>query len=99
MRETITSLAGWPIRRNGQPILKSTHEAFLYAQLIFNDPKRQANLVFYRDDSYIKLRAERKKAQPNYQTMMDHAVRAQLFREALQETQRIKDEETKPEGG
>ena len=46
MRETITNLAGWPIRRSGQPILKSTNEAFLYAQLILTIPKDKPTLFF-----------------------------------------------------
>lgn len=99
MRETITGLANWPVRKNGQPLLRSTHEALLYAQLIYGDEGRQSALMTFREEAYKKLRWERRKENPNPQTMMDLAVRAQLFREAFMECLRIKSEEDKPTEG
>lgn len=99
MRDVITDLANWPHRRSGQPILKSSNEALFYAQLVYNNPKKMDELVFYRKRIYQALRAEREKRSPNFQNMMDMAVRAQLFREAFMEAARIQDEISKTEGG
>lgn len=92
MRDNLSDLVNWPNRGNGQPILKSTNEAFLYAQLIYNDLRRQDDLVKYRQQVYKQLKVERERKKPNLQNMMDKAVRAQFFRECLEECQRIRDE-------
>ena len=98
MRETITNLAAWPHRINGRPILRTSNEALLYAQLIFKDPEKQDALVFYRDEGYRKLRKEREKQIPDYQSLMGYAVEAQMFGECFIHTLRIRDEESKTEG-
>lgn len=92
MRDTITDLENWPTRDSGQPILKSTNEAFLYAQLVCNRPIESRALLHYREKTYTQLRLEREKKNPNLQAMMDLAVIAQLFREAFTETLRINNE-------
>lgn len=92
-------LANWPLNLIGWPILTSTNEAFLYAQLIYNDPDKQAHLVRYRQETYAELRRERDKKDPDLQHMMDLAVTAQFFREAFMECLRIQDENSNPTGG
>lgn len=92
MRDNISDLANWPKRRNGQPFLNSTNESYLYAQLIYDNPPKKADLIIYRQEVYKQLKAERERKKPNLQTMMDKAVRAQFFRECLEECQRITDE-------
>ena len=99
MRETITDLANWPKSRNNHPILKSSNEALLYAQLVYDNPIKQGDLVIFRDEAYQMLRLERQRKKPNPQRMMDLAVKAQLFRECFMHTLRILDETAKPEGG
>jgi hypothetical protein len=89
MRTTITDLANWPVRRNGQPIFNSTQEAYLYAQLIWDDPKIIEDLSGYRSDTLVNLKYERSQKHPNLNTMMDLACRAQFFRECLEEVERI----------
>lgn len=99
MRETTKDLANWPKRRNGQPILKTSNEALLYAQLVYNDISKQQNLTTFRDEAYAKLRVERERMKPNPQRMMDLAVQAQLFRESFIHTLRILNEINPTNGG
>jgi hypothetical protein len=99
MRDNISDLANWPKTHGLQPILKSTNEAFLYAQLIYAEPDKQQDLCHYRVDTYKKLKAERERERPNINNMFALAVRAQFFREAFEECLRIKDENSKAIGG
>lgn len=88
----ISKLADWPKDRRGIPIFTSTHDALLYAQLIEGIPDKQSMLFISRQDIYIKLKHERHSQNPSLQRMCDLAVKAQLFRECLEECQRIHDE-------
>lgn len=92
MSHILSDLANWPVRKNKEPILSSTHDAFLYAQLIYHRQDKQDWLTVCRSNAYIQLKAEREKEKPNPQRMMDLSVKAQLFRETLDEVQRINDE-------
>jgi len=96
MPPTISDLANWPKDRRGLPIFTSTHDALLYAQLVAHDKDRQELLSISREDIYIKLKHERHSKKPNLQRMMDLAVKAQFYRECLEECQRIKDERFTP---
>jgi len=89
MNDIPKDLANWPLNPIGWPILTSTREAFLYAQLIHNFPHKQAHLALYREATYKQLRHEREKKDPDLQHMMDLAVTAQLYREAYMEAARI----------
>ena len=89
MTDTPKDLANWPLNLIGWPIFTSTHDAFLYAQLIYDDPYLQAHLVKYREETYAQLRLEREKKYPDLQVMMDLAVTAQFYREAFMEAARI----------
>jgi len=98
MTDTPKDLASWPLNLIGWPILTSTREALLYAQLIYDDPDSQAHLVRYRNETYVELRRERDKKDPDGQIMMDLAITAQLYREAYMEAARINHEKYYPEG-
>jgi len=89
----LSNLATWPTDRIGLPIFTSSRDAILYAQLIEGHPDKQKMLSISRQDLYIKLRHERHLNQPNLQRMMNLAIKAQLYRECLDELQRIKDEQ------
>lgn len=92
MRDVISDLANWPRRRNQEPIFKSTNEAYLYAQLIFDKPEKQTGLTSYRENTYRQLALERSKKKPNFTTMIALAARAHFYRECLDEVDRIKKE-------
>jgi len=99
MNDTPKDLASWPLNLIGWPILTSTGEAFLYANLIHGDPISQAYLVRYREETYVELRHEREKKDPDLQHMMDLAITAQLYREAYMEAARINAELHQVGGG
>lgn len=99
MTATITDLANWPTRRDLQPILNSTEEALLYAQLIHRHIQRQTDLASYREQIYKLLSVERRRPNPDLQRMMNLAVRAQFYRECLEEAQRINAEARNLQGG
>lgn len=92
MTDTPKDLASWPLNLLDWPILTSTKEAFLYAQLIYDDLDKQTRLVHYRQVTYLELKLEREKKDPDLQHMMDLAVTAQLYREAYIEAARINHE-------
>lgn len=99
MTDTPKDLASWPLNLIGWPIFTGTAEAFLYANLIHDDPNKQAHLVMYRQETYAELRRERAKKDPDLQHMMDLAVTAQLYRESYIEAARINHEKYHLEGG
>ncbi|MBA7496293.1 hypothetical protein ES702_06892 [subsurface metagenome] len=99
MTDTLPTLATWPLNLIGWPIFTSTQEAFLYANLIHDDPNLQAHLVRYRQETYAELRREREKKDPDLQQMMDLAVTAQFYREAYMEAARINAELHQVGGG
>lgn len=92
MKAIVSDLANWPVRKSNEPVFFCTNDALLYAQLIFDKQDKQDWLTICRSNAYAQLSIERKRQHPNYHRMMDLAVRAQFFREALQEVQRINDE-------
>jgi len=99
MRDNISDLANWPKTRGGEPIFKSTNEALLYAQLVFQEPDKQQDLCHYRVNTYKQLKAERERKKPNIDRIFGLAVRAQFFREAFMECLRIQDELHQVGGG
>lgn len=92
VKPILTRLADWPKDRRGLPIFSCSQDALLYAQFIEGIPDKQKMLLLSRQDIYIKLRQERHSQQPLLQRMCDLSVKAQLYRECLDEVQRIKDE-------
>lgn len=92
MRDIISFLANWPRRGNQEPIFQSTNEAYLYAQLIYDNPAKQNALNSYREVTYKRLAVERSKKKPNFSTMIHLAARAHFYKECLDEVRRIKEE-------
>lgn len=83
------SLDLWPLRVNGEPIFTCTEDAIYFAHLI-NDRIEWINkLTKLRKKAYFDIGVQRSKAAPSYQRMMDLAVRAQFYRECLEEIKRI----------
>lgn len=92
MSKDMTIVPAWPTRSSGAPILKTTNDAFLYAQLIYKRKDKQYALASYRQQTYRILKQVRENENPDLDYMMELAVRAQFYRECLEECQRIKDE-------
>jgi len=92
MKPVIHTLSNWPMDKKLIPIFTCTQDALLYAQLVPHDTNRQHILAIARHDTYVKLSHERNAQHPNLQRMCDLAVKAQFYRECLQECHRIEDE-------
>lgn len=90
MMKAISDIKMWPTTINGELELNSTHESFYLAHLIGDDPDVIRRISRARDNAYLSLRVEKAKLRPNYDKMFQLAVKAQLFRECLEEVVRIK---------
>lgn len=82
----------WPRRRNGEVIFKSTNQAIFYANLIANNKRLVDAIDLWRRQARREVMAERQKTDPNYDKLMETAVKGQLFRECLDEVKRIREE-------
>jgi len=92
MRTMIMSLNNWPRRKNNEYIFQSTEEAFFFANLALDKPDVISSLKRGRAIALKNISQERVAGFPNLQRMMDLAVKAQFFRECLEEVDRIKKE-------
>jgi len=88
----IMSLDRWPRRKTGEYIFQSTEEAFFFANLALGKPDVISNLKRSMVLARVAVNNERTRGTPNLQRMMDLAVKAQFFRECLEEVDRIKKE-------
>lgn len=86
----LTDLNSWPLRRPWDPIFKTTNDAFIYAKLIFDLEKFQKPLTFFRQQTRRAYDHENEKENPDYDRLLVLAVRAQFYRECLEEVERIK---------
>ena len=79
----------WPRRRSGEIVFKTTHEAVFYANLIYDDKalvdEIQKSLLAARNQLVIM----RQRNNQNLDLLMQIAVKAQMFRECLEEVMRI----------
>lgn len=90
MIKAISDIKMWPTGNNGELVIKTTHEALYLAHLVSDNLDVIRRLTRSRDKAYMMLRVEKSKLRPDYQNMMDLAVRAQLHRECLEEVTRIR---------
>lgn len=84
-------LRTWPRGRNGQPIFTCSEDAIYFAHLAHDQIFWVDMLIRLRKKAYMELAYIRKRAKPDYQKMMDLAVKAQFYRECLEEITRIND--------
>ena len=85
------SLNLWPLRKNGEPIFTCSEDAVYFAHLVFDKVEWIDKLTRLRKNAYFDIAVHRSSPKPNYQRMMDLAVRAQFYRECLEEVRRIND--------
>ena len=81
----------WPRTKGGDPIFTCTEQAIYYAHLVSDRIESVALLTKLRKKAYNEIACSRSRANPNFQRMMDLAVKAQFYRECLEEIQRIND--------
>jgi len=91
MREYSYTLHSWPRDKGGNPIFTCTEQAIFFAHLCSDEEGESDRLALLRKASYVAIAEQRSKREPNYQRMMDLAFKAQMYRECLEEIQRIND--------
>lgn len=85
------SLELWPLRVNGEPIFTCSEDAIYFGHLVFDKVEWIDKLTRLRKKAYFDIGVLRSKVNPDFQRMMDLAVRAQFYRECLEEVRRIND--------
>ncbi len=93
------TLNDWPRRKNGELIFTTTNEAIYYACLTDDRVGSYNLLKKWRINAYQNIAMLRSKIPVNYQRIFDLAVRAQLYREAMEEIQRLNDGKFELPGG
>lgn len=87
------TLLDWPKRKDGTVILRSTNDAFYYAQ-ITDDQVAVINLFTkLRRNCYQDIRRLKSLKPVNFDRIFDLAVRAQFYREAMEQISRLNEEE------
>ena len=86
----------WPRRKSGEIVFKTTHDAIFYANLIYDNKPLIDEIDKSLKAARNQLSIMRRNNNPNLDLLMEIAVKAQLFRECLDEVMRIMVEQ--PEG-
>lgn len=81
----------WPRTKDNNPIFTCTEQAIFFAHLASDKIEVVNRLTKLRKRAYFDIGVIRSTARPNLQRMMDLAFKAQLYRECLEEIQRIND--------
>ncbi|GAG59268.1 unnamed protein product [marine sediment metagenome] len=83
------TLESWPRRKRGDLIFRSTEEAFYYAHILDDTQPAYDLLKKWRANTYHEIKAVKKRNPLNFDRLFDLAVRAQFYREAMEEITRI----------
>ncbi|MCK4786036.1 MAG: hypothetical protein KAV87_19925 [Desulfobacteraceae bacterium] len=92
MNELSVYLHSWQKDNEGTPIFRSTNDAHTYAHLIVDDNYACARMKILKKSAYDELDTAREAGHISLQGLLNMACRCQLFRECVEEIQRIKDE-------
>lgn len=87
------TLENWPRRKRGDLIFTSTEEAFYYAHIVVDEVLSYSLLKKWRSKTCQDIKAAREKKTINFDRLFDLAVRAQFYREAMEEMTRLNQEE------
>jgi len=79
----------WPRRRSGEILFNTTHEAIVFAHLIFDNKAMVDEVEKCLYGAREELRIMRQRKKPNLDRLMEIAVKAQMFRECLEEVMSI----------
>lgn len=83
------NLNNWPRRKSGELIFDDTNEAIYYANLVDDRLTAYDLLKKWRKKAYVQIKMLRSSSTKNYNMLFDLAVRAQLYRECMQEIERL----------
>ena len=81
----------WPRTGDGTFMFTCSEQAIYFAHLASDKIEVVNQLTKLRKRAYFDIAVQRSKPTPNLQRMMDLAVKAQFYREALEEITRIND--------
>ena len=87
------TLNDWPRRKRGDLIFRSTEEAFYYANIVEDRLAAYDLLSKWRRNTYQEIDVLKKMKPLNFDRLFDRAVRAQFYREAMEEITRLNKEE------
>jgi hypothetical protein len=87
------TLDDWPRRKNAELIFTTTNEAIYFANLTDDRVHCYDLLSKWRRNAYRDIKAAREKKPINYNRIFDLAVRAQLYRECMEEISRLNSED------
>lgn len=99
MRGHAFSLKTWPRRKNGEPIFTCSEDAIFFGHFININTAEINYLKKLRRNCYLDIAVGKKKTNPNYDRLFDLSFRAQMYREALEEVERINNEKHTLPGG
>jgi len=91
MRAYPYTFESWPRTKDGNPMFTCSEQAIYFAHLVSDRIETVNLLTKLRKRAYFDIAAQRSKPTPNYQRMLDLAVKAQMYRECLEEITRIND--------
>jgi len=92
MTQPRTYLINWPLTATGEPLLQNSEDAMYYAQLIYDQPNKQAVLAACRKALRKSNKIELEHTDPDFDRLMIRATRAQFYRECLEECKRIRED-------
>lgn len=82
-------LDNWIKNDRGEPLFKDSLHAAYYGAIISDRPAEIEKLKDYRAEAYRQIALEKLRVKPNAQRICNLATKAQLFREAYEEAERI----------
>lgn len=86
----------WPRSRAQGLIFKSSEDAVYYGALISNHLEEVRELKVLRAEVYRQIDLEKQRKAPNFQRLLDLAVKGQFLREAYEEAERISNRKKPP---
>jgi len=89
----VYTLSDWPRRKNGELIFQTTNEAIYYANICDDRLAAYELLKKWRRNARYEVTRLKAIKSNNYDRMFDLAVRAQFYREAMEEIKRLNEEE------
>ena len=87
------TLNSWPTRQGGELIFTCTEEAIYYAHLLYDTQPAYDRLKNWRTLVLKGIKVLKAKHTVDYDRIFDLAFRSQLFRECMEEIQRLNTEE------
>jgi len=87
-----TNINNWPCGLFGDPILRSTEDAFIYASLMFKLPDKLDFLKTLRNRVRKSCETLLNDKDPDYNLISSLACLSQFYRECLEECTRLQEE-------